>query len=123
MVRLVETLAEEWRAEGIDINAIAPGALPTRMTDEVIRAGASAAGESEVAGAKRTLDAGDAGFARMGDLVDFLLSAESDGISGRLLSAPWDQWSKLPTVRERLRDSDIYTLRRITPADRGENWD
>jgi 3-oxoacyl-[acyl-carrier protein] reductase len=50
----------------------------------------------------------------------FLASAASDGISGRLLSAVWDDWAGLPARRERLAHSDVYTLRRIVPADRGE---
>ena len=37
-----ETLAEELRGHGIDVNAIAPGALNTRLLDEVLEAGLSA---------------------------------------------------------------------------------
>ena len=39
VVRLAETLAEEVRGAGIDVNAIAPGALNTRLLDEVLAAG------------------------------------------------------------------------------------
>ena len=51
-------------------------------------------------------------------LVDWLLSPASDGISGRLLSAQWDDWSSLAAQRETLTQSDLYTLRRVTPKDR-----
>lgn len=122
VVRLVETLAEEWREEAIDLNAIAPGTLPTRMTDEVIRAGTEVAGEAEVASARRTLAGGHAGFDRLGDLIEFLLSADSDGVTGKLISAQWDPWERLPDFRDRLQASDIFTLRRVTPEDRGETW-
>ena len=37
VVRFTETLAGE--VDGIDVNAIAPGALPTRMLDEVLASG------------------------------------------------------------------------------------
>ena len=57
---------------------------------------------------------------RGAELIAFLASPESDGISGRLLSAVWDDWKSLPTERERLAQSDVYTLRRIVPEDR--NW-
>jgi 3-oxoacyl-[acyl-carrier protein] reductase len=50
----------------------------------------------------------------------FLASPASDGITGRLIAALWDPWEKLGTVKDDL--SDIYTLRRITPEDRGKNW-
>ena len=41
IVRFAETLAEELRGSGIDVNAIAPGALNTRLLDEVLEAGRS----------------------------------------------------------------------------------
>jgi 3-oxoacyl-[acyl-carrier protein] reductase len=52
-------------------------------------------------------------------LVRLLISDESDGITGRLISAVWDNWAQLPAMRDQLRESDVYTLRRIVPADRG----
>jgi 3-oxoacyl-[acyl-carrier protein] reductase len=55
-------------------------------------------------------------------LVEWLLSPASDGISGRLLAAPWDPWSTLNQNRDKLNQTDIYTLRRILPEDRGERF-
>jgi hypothetical protein len=55
-------------------------------------------------------------------LVVFLASAASDGITGKLISAPWDPWAEFPGHIEDLRTSDVYTLRRIVPADRGLSW-
>ena len=47
------------------------------------------------------------------ELVAFLLSDESAGITGRIISAQWDPW-KDEAFRERLRDeNDLATLRRI----------
>ena len=56
-------------------------------------------------------------------LCTFLAHAKSDGITGRLISAVWDPWTKIPDFLQELKNSDIYTLRRITPKDRGKNWD
>ena len=53
------------------------------------------------------------------DLIAFLASPGSDGISGRLIAALWDDWRHLPEMRERLDGSDVFTLRRIIPEDRG----
>jgi len=122
VVRLVETLAEEWREDAIDINSIAPGALSTRMTQEILQQGIDGAGAAEVAAARATLNASRQNFERLGRLVDFLLSPASDGISGKLISAPWDPWEQFGTLRERLRKTDLLTLRRTTPEDRGETW-
>jgi 3-oxoacyl-[acyl-carrier protein] reductase len=55
------------------------------------------------------------------DLAVFLGSADSDGISGKLLSAVWDPWRDLAAHRADL-ESDVYTLRRIVPGDRGLAW-
>ncbi len=123
VVRLVETLAQEWKELPIDINAIAPGALPTRLTDEVLALGPERAGRQEYEAAQKTLAAGAAGFEQAGALIDFLLHPDSDGISGRLLSAPWDPWPSLREHRQELAGSDIFTLRRIVPADRGQDWE
>ena len=59
---------------------------------------------------------------RGASLAVFLASAASDGITGRLLSAPWDPWDALQQHRTDLDESDIYTLRRIVPKDRGMTW-
>ena len=44
VVRLTETLAEELREFSIDVNAVAPGALNTRLLDEILEAGPDAVG-------------------------------------------------------------------------------
>lgn len=122
IVRLVENIAMEERATAVDINAIAPGAINTRMTDEVIARGSALAGEAEYRSALALKASGGGSLDRALDLVEWLLSPASDAISGRLLSAPWDPWPTLDAVRDDLSGSDIYTLRRITPEDRGRNW-
>jgi hypothetical protein len=42
-------------------------------------------------------------------------------VTAKLLSAVWDPWADLPDHRDDL-DSDVYTLRRIVPRDRGLDW-
>jgi len=113
VVRLVETIAEEERASALDINAIAPGAIRTRMTEEVLALGAAVVGAAEFAGAMKT-GAGPA-LERALDLVEWLLSPASDGISGRLISAAWDDWKGLAGRKEGLAESDLYMLRRVAP--------
>ena len=120
LVRLVETLAQEWSGLPIDINAVAPGAIHTQMTEEVLAAGPQVAGEQEYRQALEHAESGVSPLAKVTGLVNFLLSRDSDFISGKLISAPWDNWEQFPALKERLRQSDLYTLRRITPKDRGE---
>ena len=111
VVRLTETIAEELREHRIDVNAIAPGAVNTRMLDEVLHAGESAGNEIEDA-RRRARDGGTSPDVAA-DLAAFLASDESDGITGKLISAPWDPWQD-SAFRLRLReDKDLATLRRI----------
>jgi 3-oxoacyl-[acyl-carrier protein] reductase len=44
----------------------------------------------------------------------FLASDESDGLTGRLISAVWDDWRNMTKERiEEIMLKDLYTLRRI----------
>lgn len=122
VVRFTETLAEELRGTGIDVNAVAPGALNTRLLEEVLAAGPEKVGKTFYDRSVKQKAEGGAPLDKGAALCAFLLSPESDGISGRLLSAVWDPWSDLPARRAELSKSDIYTLRRIVPKDRGQDW-
>jgi NAD(P)-dependent dehydrogenase (short-subunit alcohol dehydrogenase family) len=121
VVRFAETLALELREDRVDVNAIAPGALNTRMLDEVLEAGAERVGEAFYKRALEQQRSGGTPLQKGADLAVWLGSSASDGITGKLLSAVWDPWAELPGHREEL-ESDIYTLRRIVPADRGHGW-
>ncbi|HWA10157.1 MAG TPA: SDR family oxidoreductase [Opitutaceae bacterium] len=123
VVRLTETLAEELREYSIDVNAVAPGALRTRLTDQVLAAGAARAGEAFFAKNKKWAEEGAVDPRLGAGLCVWLASAASDGITGKLLSAQWDPWKDVLTgKRDALTKSDIYTLRRIVPEDRGQKW-
>jgi NAD(P)-dependent dehydrogenase (short-subunit alcohol dehydrogenase family) len=122
VVRFGETLAEEVQAHNIDVNAVAPGALNTRLLDEVLAAGPEKVGEAFYQASIKQKASGGTPLSRGAELCAFLASKASDGITGRLISAVWDPWPDLPAHREELRGSDIYTLRRIVPEERGKNW-
>lgn len=119
VVRLVETIAEEERGQSLDINAIAPGAINTRLTDEILALGPEVAGAVEFASAQKQKASGGGSLEKALGLVEWLLSPESDGISGRLIAAPWDPWPALGKHAEAIAASDVYTLRRIVPEERG----
>lgn len=122
VVRLTETIAHECAGTGIDVNAIAPGALNTRLLEEVLAAGPEAVGQQFYERSIKQKEEGGASMERATDLCVYLGSPQSDGISGRLISALWDPWAELRQYKEELAKSEIYTLRRIIPADRGLNW-
>jgi NAD(P)-dependent dehydrogenase (short-subunit alcohol dehydrogenase family) len=122
VVRFVETLAEEYIDSGVDINAVAPGMLKTRMLQEMLEAGPDSVGVKlfNKSLAKDSDEADSRGMAC--GLINFLASDISDGITGKLISAEWDKWSEWPQHIKELRDSDLYTLRRITGRDRNQTW-
>jgi NAD(P)-dependent dehydrogenase (short-subunit alcohol dehydrogenase family) len=118
VVRLTETLAEELREFSIDVNAIAPGALNTRLLDEVLEAGPDLVGAGFYEKALKQRETGGAPLEKGVALCVYLASSASNGITGKLISALWDPWEKLDEFRAELEKSDIYTLRRIVPEDR-----
>ncbi len=122
VVRFGETLAEEVRGSGIDVNAVAPGPLNTRLLDEVLAAGPAKVGRAFYEQALRQQREGGVPMERGASLCVFLASSASDGITGKLISAVWDPWEEFPQRLDGLKDSDIYTLRRIVPKDRGQDW-
>ncbi len=122
IVRYSETIAEELRDAKIDVNCLAPGALNTRLLDEVLAAGPDRVGKDFYERSVKQQQSGGAGLERGSALCAYLLSARSDGITGRLISAIWDPWETLGDRRTELTASDIYTLRRIVPKDRGQDW-
>jgi NAD(P)-dependent dehydrogenase (short-subunit alcohol dehydrogenase family) len=121
VVRLTETLAEELREFSIDVNAIAPGALNTRLLDEVLEAGPDLVGTGFYEKALKQRETGGAPLEKGVALCVYLASSASNGITGKLISALWDPWEKLDEFRAELEKSDIYTLRRIVPEDRGRS--
>lgn len=123
VVRFTETLAQECSGTEICVNAIAPGALNTRLLDQVIEAGPELAGNRFYERSLQQKQEGGAPLEKGADLCVFLLSDASKGITGRLLSAVWDPWRDLPARIAELSSSDIYTLRRIVPKDRGVDWE
>jgi 3-oxoacyl-[acyl-carrier protein] reductase len=122
VVRLMETLAEELRSFRIDVNAIAPGALATRLVDEILAAGPEQVGQAFFDKNKQWKEKGAAPLSLGAELAVHLASAQTDGITGKLISAQWDPWAKLHEHRDELAKSDIYCLRRIVPEDRGKKW-
>jgi short-subunit dehydrogenase len=124
IVRFSEILAGELRDRGVDVNAVAPGALPSVMTRNILAAGAALCAPHELAVAQKAQgEAGLAAMAKATDLIAYLASSASDGVTGRLIAAQWDPWQNFAALEDELDKTDIFTLRRIVPKDRGRDWD
>lgn len=122
VVRLTETAAEELKSFNIEVNAIAPGAVNTKLLDDLLKAGPEKAGEETY---KRSLEQKASGGVppeKAAELAVFLASDAANGISGRIISAIRDDYRNFPSRLKEIMESDIYTWRRIKPQDRGYNW-
>jgi NAD(P)-dependent dehydrogenase (short-subunit alcohol dehydrogenase family) len=122
LVRFCEILAQELLPYNIQVNCIAPGAMATSMLHEILSAGSEYAGQKEYEIAQKIIEQSSTTLERAADLTAFLASSASDGITGKLISATWDPWETLPEHLVDLNNTDIYTLRRIVPKDRGADW-
>ena len=122
LVRFSEILAHEVYNLNVQVNCVAPGVLNTDMLQAIVAAGPEKTGVGEYTQAVQQAERGGTLLQRAADLCVFLASAASEGITGKLISAVWDSWEQLPEHLDDLRDSDIYTLRRIVPRERGKNW-
>lgn len=122
LIRFGETLAAELASEGVRVNSVAPGAFASSMTRAILASG-DVAGEREIDGAARLLaNNDDANAVKAAKLVAYLVAGAGREITGKLISAVWDPWSELHSHWDELRDTDVYTLRRIVPSDRRLEW-
>lgn len=117
VVRLTETLAEEVRGHNVQVNAIAPGAVDTRLQDDLLAAGERAGRELHER-MSRMRETGEGGVPPelAAELAVFLASAAGDKITGKLIAAPHDGWQEWDAARiEELASKPWFTLRRMDP--------
>jgi 3-oxoacyl-[acyl-carrier protein] reductase len=110
-------VAQEVKGCGIDINAIAPGAVNTRLLDEVLQAG-EAAGTQFYQRSLQQKEDGGVSPRVAAELAVFLASSASNRLTGRLISAVWDNWHTIAERIPAIAETDLYTLRRVVPNDR-----
>lgn len=121
VVRLAETLAQEVAPHGIRVNCVAPGFVATGIHQATLHAG-EAAGAAYLERTRHELREGGVAPDVAARAVVFLLSERSAAVNGRLLAAVHDDWEDWPTHQAELDGSDLFTLRRIVPRDRGMTW-
>jgi short-subunit dehydrogenase len=121
LVRYTEILSDELSNTKIRVNSISPGVMATNMIKQVIKYKKNIKNKNEVISADKVLSEGDNKDNAI-NLCIFLSTKESNGINGKLISALWDPWNEFKKYKSYIANSDIYTLRRIIPKDRGMNW-
>jgi len=121
VVRFAETLAQEMQPFNIEVNCVAPGFVITRLHEETLAAG-ERAGKAFLENTQRQIESGGVPASVGARAAAFLLSDAAKGITGKFIAAPYDGWTDWPKHIEELRETDIFTLRRIVPKDRRMDW-
>jgi NAD(P)-dependent dehydrogenase (short-subunit alcohol dehydrogenase family) len=113
VVRFAENLSFELADKNIQINAIAPGPVKSRMWDD-LRASGAAAGAKAIEELKNMDANGGVPPQRAAALAVFLASDRSNGLSGRLISAIHDKWEECAPRIPDIMASEAGTLRRVS---------
>lgn len=124
VLRFTETIATELKDYAISVNAISPGLVVSGLTQELFKAGPKRAGTQKYEEAQEQLAGSGIMVSpeKAAILALFLASEESNGLTGKNISAVWDNWQEIPKHIKEIQNSDIYNWRRIKPKDRGYDW-
>lgn len=114
VVRFTEMLALEVEEYGIRVNVLGPGQIDTGLLDPIADAGEGMVEPGFLAQIQRTRAGHGASPENAAALAVWLASSESDGLTGRLISAVLDDWRDMGTRIPEIMGSDSHTLRLAT---------
>lgn len=118
IVRLTENFALELEEFNINVTAISPGAVNTKMFNEQLKADKNSIGENNWQALQERLASGGEPIEKTPELALFIASQNRKELNGRVISAIWDDWEKISKQKEKIIDTDIFQMRRIVPKDR-----
>lgn len=109
--RLTETLAAELAKNEIYLNAMAPGAVNTKLLDDLLAAGPEKVGKEIYEKSVQQKKNGGQGADKAAHLTLYFLSDKARGLFGKTISAVWDPI--LDFKIEDLMKDEIYSFRRV----------
>jgi len=118
IVRLTENFALELEEYNINVTAISPGAVNTKMFDEQLEAKKNSIGYKNWTDLQNRLASGGDPIEKAPELALFIASKNRKEFNGKVISAIWDDWEKISNQKENIIDTDIFQMRRIVPKDR-----
>jgi len=106
-----EAVAAELEGTGVRINAISPGAVNTRLLEEVLSSGEKA-GKDFLASSRKQKENGGTPPQKACSLALYLAGDGAKSVNGKMLSAVWDDTSALTAMGNKIPGA-LYTLKRI----------
>ncbi len=116
--RLTETLGAELSRKKIFVNAIAPGAVNTKLLEDLLAAGPQKVGQQIFDRSLKQKSQGGTSPLKAAELTAWLLSDRAQGLFGKTLSAVWDDYYNLANLEE-LSQKDLFQVRRVVDAEGG----
>jgi NAD(P)-dependent dehydrogenase (short-subunit alcohol dehydrogenase family) len=110
--RLTETLGAELASREIFVNSVAPGAVNTKLLNDLLDAGPERVGQEVYDKSLQQRDSGGQNPQKAAELCLYLLSSKSHGLYGKTLSAIWDDYKEFKDLNEMSR-TDLFTYRRV----------
>lgn len=115
LIKFSENLASSFVDQNIkiNVNVIAPGLMPTKMSKNILKKGGSFLGdESRIIQNALENKNTETYFLPVLQMIDFLFKNKS--INGKVLSPTWDKIKILKkNIRKISKNKNIYTIRRI----------
>ena len=109
-------MGAELATKKIFVNAIAPGAVNTKLLDDLLTAGPEKVGKEFFEKSLAQKEQGGTSPEKAAELALYLLSEKSKGLYGKTLSAVWDPYQDFKDL-EKMSTTDIYQVRRVVEAD------
>lgn len=119
ITRLVENVSEELKLlrTNVQINSVSPGIMNTKMFRKIIRSSKKILG-NKINKELRAKNKKKTDYNKIIELIFFLSSKYSNKITGKNISANWDNWKNWIKDLQKIRNTDLYTVRRIVGSDR-----
>lgn len=119
IVRLTENFALELEEFHINVIAISPGAVNTKMFDQQLKVDKNSIGKKNWQALQDRLASGGDSIDKVSELALFIACQNRKELNGRVISAIWDNWENISNKKEKIIDTDTFQMRRIVPKDRG----
>lgn len=116
LVRFVENFSQMVRNKKIIVNAVAPGVMPSSLLKQILDY-PELSGTREQENAFKALSSEQSLDPKISQLFEFLIRDSSSYLTGRLISAKWDDWQKWHEMRNIFLNQDVYRIRRNIPPE------